>query len=93
VIKSFRDKETKRIFDGEFSKKFPAAIQKRARRKIDSLVLAGDINDLRCPPSNHLEALSGDRQGQFSIRVNEQYRVCFEWVGNEAENVELVDYH
>jgi proteic killer suppression protein len=93
VIKSFRDKETKKIFDGEISKKFPIEIQKRARRKIDSLVLAGNINDLRCPPSNNLEALSGDRQGQFSIRVNDKYRVCFEWVNDFAENVELVDYH
>jgi proteic killer suppression protein len=93
VIKSFRDKETEKIFDGDISKKFPAAIQKRARRKIDSLVLAGDINDLRCPPSNNLEALIGDRQGQFSIRVNDKYRVCFEWVNGFAENVELVDYH
>jgi proteic killer suppression protein len=93
VIKSFRDKETKKIFDGEISKKFPVEIQKRARRKIDSLVLAGDINDLRCPPSNNLEVLSGDRQGQFSIRVNDKYRVCFEWVNSFAENVELVDYH
>jgi proteic killer suppression protein len=93
VINSFRDKETKRISDGEISKKFPATIQKRARRKIDSLALAGDINDLRCPPSNHLEALGGDRKGQFSIKVNDQYRVCFEWVNNCAENVELTDYH
>ncbi|GBU25553.1 hypothetical protein R83H12_02203 [Fibrobacteria bacterium R8-3-H12] len=93
MINSFRDKETERIFDGEVSKKFPTAIQKRARRKIDSLVLANHITDLKCPPSNHLEALSGDRQGQFSIRVNDQYRVCFEWVGNCAENVELTDYH
>jgi len=93
VINSYRNKETKRIFDGEISKKFPVAIQKRARRKIDSLDLAGNINDLRCPPSNHLEELSGDRQGQFSIRVNDQYRVCFEWVNNCAENVELTDYH
>ncbi|MDR2595552.1 MAG: type II toxin-antitoxin system RelE/ParE family toxin [Fibromonadaceae bacterium] len=93
MINSFRDKETKKISDGEISKKFPVAIQKRARRKIDSLALAGDINDLRCPPSNHLEVLSGDRQGQFSIRVNDQYRVCFEWINNCAENVELTDYH
>jgi len=93
VIKSFKSKETKKIFDGEVSKDFPANIQKRARRKIDSLHIMGDVNDLRCPPSNHLEALSGDRQGQFSIRVNDKYRLCFEWVNNCVENVELVDYH
>jgi proteic killer suppression protein len=93
VIKSFRDKETEKIFNGEISKKFPHDIQGRARRKIDSLYLAGDVSDLRCPPSNRLEALGGDRHGQFSIRVNDKYRVCFEWVNGFAENVELVDYH
>jgi len=93
VIKSFKSKETKKIFDGEVSKDFPANIQKRARRKIDSLHIMSDVNDLRCQPSNHLEALSGDRQGQFSIRVNDKYRLCFEWVNNCVENVELVDYH
>ena len=93
MIKSFKDKETEKIFNGDFSRKFPADIQKRTRRKIDSLYLMGDIGDLRSPPSNCLEALSGDRLGQFSIRVNDKYRVCFEWKNNCAENVELVDYH
>jgi len=93
VINSFRDKETKKIFDGEVSKKFPVNIQKRARRKIDSLYLMNDINDLKSPPANHLEALSGNRLGQFSIRVNDKYRICFEFINNCAENVELVDYH
>jgi len=93
VINSFRDKETKKIFDGEVSKKFPVNIQKRARRKIDSLYLMNDISDLKSPPSNHLEALSGDRLGQFSIRVNDRYRICFEFINNCTENVELVDYH
>ena len=93
MIKSFKDKETKKIFDGEVSKKFPVNIQKRARRKIDSLYLMNDINDLRSPPSNHLEALSGNRLGQFSIRVNDKYRICFEFINSCAENVELVDYH
>ena len=93
MIESFKDKETKKIFKGEVSRDFPADIQKRARRKIDSLHLAGDIDDLKCPPSNHLELLSGNRLGQYSIRVNDKYRVCFEWANNNAKNVELVDYH
>jgi len=93
VIKSFKDKETKIIFSGEFSKKFPQNIQERALFRLEMLDNAANINDLRIPRSNHLEALSGDRQGQFSIRVNGQYRVCFEWVNNCAENVELTDYH
>jgi len=93
VIKSFRDKETKKIFLGERSKKFPSEIQQRARRKIDSLELAEKIEDLYAPPSNHLELLYGDRKGQWSIRVNDRYRVCFRWEKNHAEDVELVDYH
>ena len=93
MIKSFKDKETKKIFDGEYSKKFPREIQLRARRKIDSLDWAGRLNDLRIPPSNHLEQLYGDRKGQWSIRINDKYRICFEWKGNYAENIELVDYH
>jgi len=93
VIKSFKGKETKKIFDSEHSKKFPDEIQQRARRKIDTLVLAIQISDLRVPPSNHLEQLSGDRKGQWSIRVNDRYRICFNWNNGQAENVELVDYH
>ena len=93
MIKSFKNKETKRIFSGEFSKKFPQNIQQRALNRLEMLNNAVNINDLRIPRSNHLEALSGDKQGQFSIKVNDQYRVCFEWVNNYAENVELVDYH
>jgi proteic killer suppression protein len=93
VIKSFKDKETKRIFSGEFSKKFPQNIQQRALHRLEMLNNAVNINDLKIPHSNHLEALSGDRQGQFSIRVNDKYRVCFEWIGNCAENVGLADYH
>jgi len=93
VIQSFRDRETKKIFDGEYSNKFPREIQLRARRKIDSLDFADRLNDLRVPPSNHLEQLNGDRKGQWSIRVNNKYRICFEWKGNFAQNIELVDYH
>jgi proteic killer suppression protein len=93
VIQSFKDKETKKIFNGEYSKKFPSEIQQRARRKIDSLDWAERISDLLVPPSNRLEQLSGNRKGQWSIRVNDQYRICFEWNGNKAENIELTDYH
>jgi len=93
VIKSFRDKETKKIFDGEYSKKFPPELQQIARRKIDMVDLANKISDLSVPPSNRLEQLFGDRKGQWSIRVNDKYRICFEWTKNSAENVELVNYH
>jgi proteic killer suppression protein len=93
VIKSFRDKETQKIFDGEYSKKIPTDIQQRARRKIDMVDWAGKLGDLKVPPSNRLERLSGDRKGQWSIRVNDQYRISFEWINNNAENVELTDYH
>jgi toxin HigB-1 len=93
VIKSFRDKETKKIFDGEYSKKFPPELQQIARRKIDMVDLANKISDLSVPPSNRLEQLFGDRKGQWSIRVNDKYRICFEWTRNSAENVELVNYH
>jgi proteic killer suppression protein len=93
VIASFKDKDTKKIFDGEYSKKFPLEIQQRARRKIDSLEWANKLNDLRVPPSNRLEQLIGDRKGQWSIRVNDRFRICFNWKENRAENIELVDYH
>jgi toxin HigB-1 len=93
VIKSFRDKETKKIFDGEYSKKFPPELQQIARRKIDMVDLANKISDLSVPPSNRLEQLFGDRKGQWSIRVNDKYRICFEWMKDSAENVELVNYH
>jgi proteic killer suppression protein len=93
VIKSFKDKETKKIFHGEYSKKHPSEIQLRAIRKLDFLDSAENLADLRIPPSNRLEQLSGDRKEQYSIRVNDKYRICFEWKDNYAENVELVDYH
>jgi proteic killer suppression protein len=93
MIKSFKCKETQKIFDGIVSKKFPADIQSRARRRLDFLDAAENVEDLRIPPSNRLEKLSGDRAGQYSIRINDQYRVCFDWTNNESENVEIVDYH
>ncbi|MCL2220682.1 MAG: type II toxin-antitoxin system RelE/ParE family toxin [Chitinispirillia bacterium] len=93
MILSFKDKETKKVFDVEYSKKFPSEIQLRAQKKLRWLDVANSLNDLIRPPSNRLEKLSGGREGQYSIRINDQYRICFEWNGNNAENVELTDYH
>ena len=93
MIKTFKCKETEKIFNGKFSKKLPQDIQWRALIKLHSLDIAEDIKDLLIPPSNKLEQLSGDRKGQYSIRINDQYRVCFSWVDNNAYDVEIVDYH
>ncbi len=93
MIKTFKCKETEKIFNGKFSKKLPHDIQGRALIKLHSLDIAEDIKDLLIPPSNKLEQLSGDRKGQYSIRINDQYRVCFSWVDNNAYDVEIVDYH
>lgn len=91
MIKTFKCKETEKIFNGKFSKKLPHDIQGRALIKLHSLDIAEDIKDLLIPPSNKLEQLSGDRKGQYSIRINDQYRVCFSWVDNNAYDVEIVD--
>ena len=93
MIKTFKCKETEKIFNGKFSKKLPHDIQGRALIKLHSLDIAEDIKDLLIPQSNKLEQLSGDRKGQYSIRINDQYRVCFSWVDNNAYDVEIVDYH
>lgn len=93
MIKSFNCKETQKIFSGIFSKKLPSDIQQRALIKLRSINISKDINDLRIPPSNHLEKLDGNRDGHYSVRINSQYRICFAWVDNEAYNVEIVDYH
>ena len=93
MIKTFKCKETEKIFNGKFSKKLPHDIQGRALIKLHSLDIAEDIKDLLIPPYNKLEQLSGDRKGQYSIRINDQYRVCFSWVDNNAYDVEIVDYH
>ncbi|MCL2519409.1 MAG: type II toxin-antitoxin system RelE/ParE family toxin [Spirochaetaceae bacterium] len=93
MIKSFNCPSTKQIYDGNIAKKFPAEIQSRARRKLDMLDAAEILEDLRVPPSNRLEKLLGNRSGQYSIRINDKYRLCFEWINNEAQNVEIVDYH
>lgn len=93
MIKSFKCKETEKVFKGKFSKKLPNEIQYRALKKLHAIDVSKDINDLRVPPSNHLELLQGDRKGQYSIMVNDQFRICFEWVDDNAFNVEIVDYH
>lgn len=93
MIKSFKGKQAQAIWNGKAGKGFPADVVRAAQRKLAILDAATDLNDLRCPPGNRLEALSGDRQGQHSIRINGQWRVCFRWMDNTAEDVEIVDYH
>jgi proteic killer suppression protein len=93
VIRSFRCKETERVWQGQSSRKFPGEIQNRALRKLRQLSAAATIDDLRNPPGNRLEALKGDRAGQISIRINDQWRICFRWANGDAEDVEIVDYH
>jgi len=93
MIKSFKNKETEKIFNRYFSKKLPQNIQRSALLQLRSLNQAKNINDLRNPPSNHLEKLLGNRKGQYSIKINEQWRICFEWDDNDAYDVEIADYH
>jgi toxin HigB-1 len=93
MIRSFSCKETARIWDGEQSRKFPSDIQQRALRKLRQLDSALSVDDLRNPPGNRLEALKSDRAGQMSIRINGQWRICFEWANGDALKVEIVDYH
>lgn len=97
MIISYKDRETQDIFNGKDTKSArktcPQSLWKVARRKLDQLDFAASLNDLRSPPKNKLEALKGDRKGQHSIRINDQYRICFVWSDNGVENVEIVDYH
>ena len=93
MIRSFRCSETEKIFRREFSRKFPGDIQGRAFMKLNAIDAAVHIQDLRLPPSNRLESLKGDRKGQWSIRINDRWRICFEWWEGFTENVEIVDYH
>jgi proteic killer suppression protein len=93
VIRNFKDKETQKIFERQRSRKLPSEIQQVALRKLRMLNRAQTLQDLRIPPANRLERLSGDRQGQYSIRVNDRWRICFEWQDGDALNVEIVDYH
>jgi proteic killer suppression protein len=93
VIKSFADKRTAAIFAGYAVRELPHQIQRRARAKLQAVDAARRLDDLRVPPGNRLEALKGDRTGQHSIRVNDQWRICFAWHGGEAWDAEIVDYH
>ena len=93
MIESFRDRETERVFHRERSRKFSKILARSALKKLLLLDAADSIQDLRSPPGNRLERLTGDRRGQYSIRINEQWRLCFEWKAGRATHVEIVDYH
>ena len=93
MIRSFRGQETERIFRRQGSRRLPEDIQRNAQRKLAILDGAESLQDLRSPPGNRLEKLAGDREGQYSIRINEQWRICFRWNDVDAEDVEIVDYH
>ena len=93
MIKSFADKETERLFRGRKSKAVPPQIREKAHSKLLVLNAATNVEDLRIPPSNHLKKLRGDREGKWSIRINQQYRLCFSFEGGDAHDVEVVDYH
>jgi proteic killer suppression protein len=93
VIEFFADSEAEKIFKGIVSRRLPLTIQKMARRRLVYLDDADALRDLAAPPGNRLEALHGDREGQYSIRINNQYRICFRWLRGKARDVEIVDYH
>ena len=93
MIKTFRDKETEKIFNRLVFRKLPQNIQHLARRKLIILDSVAELNALRVPPGNRLEALKGDRKGQHSIRINDQWRICFRWKAGDAYDVEIADYH
>ena len=93
MIKTFKDAETEKIYQRERSRKLPPDIQQAALRKLRMVNNSINLNDLRVPPANRLEKLSGNRAGQYSVRINDQWRICFEWRGSDAFNVEITDYH
>ena len=93
MIKSFADKETEKVFNQRFSRLLPHDIQRVALRKLILISKARSLDDLRAPPGNRLEALAGNRVGQYSIRINDQYRICFKFDGKDFYLVEIVDYH
>ncbi|MCL5966075.1 MAG: type II toxin-antitoxin system RelE/ParE family toxin [Deltaproteobacteria bacterium] len=93
MIKSFKDREAERVYGRQFSRKLPHDIQRIALRKLRMINNAVSINDLRMPPANQMEKLSGDRAGQYSIRINDQWRICFRWKDGDAYDVEITDYH
>ena len=93
MIKTFGDKESEKIWNGIRSKKLPNEIQDVLRRKLRMLNNAQDVNDLRIPPANRLEKLKGDLEDYYSIRINNQWRIIFQWLNNDAYNVKIIDYH
>ena len=93
MIRTFNDKEAEKVWQGTPSRRLPADIQQVARRKLRMLNNAATLEDLRIPPANRLEALKGARKGQHSIRINDQWRICFRWKDGDALDVEIVDYH
>lgn len=93
MIRSFRNRDTEALFQREAARRLPVAIWKAAHRKLRQIHVTSSFNDLRSPPGNRLEALSGDRIGQHSIRINDQWRICFVWRDGDAYDVEIVDYH
>ena len=93
MIKTFKSKETEKIYNREYSRKLPHYIQRIAMKKLWMLDAAPDLHSLKVPPGNRLVQLYGDRKGQYSIRINDQWRICFRWYKNDAYEVEIVDYH
>jgi proteic killer suppression protein len=93
MIKTFADKETQQLYVKGKSRRIPSDLMKRAVRRLEYINLATTLKDLRVPPSNRLHALKGDREGQFSISINEQWRICFRFIDGDAYDVEIIDYH
>ena len=93
MIKTYADIATKKIWNGEYVKNFPNDIQRTAKRKLVHINSAGSLNDLSIPPGNRLEKLKGSRQDTYSIRLNDQWRICFKWIDGNAFDVEIADYH
>ena len=93
MIQSFADKETAAVFTGYVVRRLPQDMQQTARRKLKQLDAARFLDELKIPPGNRLEVLKGDRSGQWSIRINNQWRICFAWINGDAEDVQIVDYH
>ena len=93
MIRSFRDRDAEKLFDRERPHRLPASIHRRGLRKLAMLNAAASLGDLRAPPGNRPEKLSGDREGQYSIRINDQWRICFVWFEGDAYDVEITDYH
>lgn len=93
MIKTFADKETEKLFQRQRSRSLPVDIQRKARMKLEILDASEKLDDLKIPPGNRLEGLSGKREGQLSIRINQQWRICFQWKNGDCYDVEIVDYH